>query len=114
MIRIIGRNKCNDTKKALRFFKERGIKVQFMNLDERELTSGELSNIFRLIMPEELLDTESKEYKKRGMAYMDFDLPQELLEDQPLLKTPIIISGKSAAVGFDPIFCKKLADEEKA
>ena len=114
MIRIIGRNKCNDTKKALRFFKERGIKVQFMNLDERELTAGELSNIFRLIAPDNLLDTESKEYKKRGMAYMDFDLSQELLEDQQLLKTPIIISGKAAAKGFDPTFCKKLADEEKS
>ena len=114
MIRIIGRNKCNDTKKALRFFKERSIKVQFMNLDERELTSGELSNIFRLLKPGELLDTESKEYKKRGMAYMDFDLPQELLEDQLLLKTPIIIRERIADIGFDTAFCKKLADEEKA
>ena len=57
MIRIIGRNKCNDTKKALRFFKERGIKVQFQNLDERELTSGELENIFKLLKPDTLLDT---------------------------------------------------------
>ena len=85
-----------------------------MNLDERELTSGEFNNIFRLLKPEELLDTESKEYKKRGMAYMDFDTPQELLEDQLLLKTPIIIREKMATTGFDPTFCKKLADEEKA
>ena len=114
MIRIIGRNKCNDTKKALRFFKERGIKVQFMNLDERPLTSGELNNIFRLLKPEDLLDTESKEYKKRGMSYMDFDTPQELLEDQLLLKTPIIIRERQASVGFDTAFCKQLADSEKA
>ena len=46
MIRIIGRNKCNETKKALRFFKERGIKVQFQNLDERELTAGSLCPSF--------------------------------------------------------------------
>ena len=111
MIRIIGRNKCNDTKKALRFFKERSIKVQFQNLDERLLSAGELENIFRLIAPTELLDTESKEYKKRGMAYMEFDTSQELLEDQLLLKTPIVVSGKSATVGFDPHFCKMLADQ---
>lgn len=114
MIRIIGRNKCNDTKKALRFFKERGIKVQFMNLDEQVLTAGELNNIFRLLKPEELLDTESKEYKKRGMSYMDFDTPQEILEDQLLLKTPVIIREKQASIGFGPAFCKQLADEEKA
>jgi len=113
MIRIIGRNKCNDTKKALRFFKERGIKVQFQNLDERELTAGELENIFRLLKPEDLLDTESKEYKKRGMAYMDFDIPQELFEDQQLLKTPVVILNRCASVGFDPNFCKKMAESEK-
>ena len=113
MIRIIGRNKCNDTKKALRFFKERGIKVQFQNLDERELIAGELENIFKLLKSDTLLDTESKEYKKRGMAYMDFDTPQELLEDQLLLKTPIVISGRQASVGFDQNFCKQLAEAEK-
>ena len=113
MIRIIGRNKCNDTKKALRFFKERSIKVQFMNLDERELTAGELNNLFRLVKPEELLDTESKEYKKRGMSYLDFDTSQELLDDQLLLKTPIIIRERLASIGFDPAFCKQQANEEK-
>ena len=113
MIRIIGRNKCNDTKKALRFFKERGIKVQFQNLDERELTAGELGNIFKLLKPDTLLDTESKEYKKRGMAYMDFDTPQELLEDQLLLKTPIIILGRNAMAGFDQNFCKQLVESAK-
>ena len=85
-----------------------------MNLDERVLTAGELNNIFRLMKPEELLDTESKEYKKRGMAYMDFDTPQELLDDQLLLKTPIIIRERMASVGFDTAFCKQLADSEKA
>ena len=113
MIRIIGRNKCNETKKALRFFKERGIKVQFQNLDERELTAGELENIFRLIKPEELLNTESKEYKKRGLAYMEYDTPQELLEDQLLLKTPVVILGRIAVSGFDQDFCRKIAESEK-
>ncbi len=87
--------------------------MQFQNLDERELTAGELENIFKMIKPEALLDTESKEYKKRGMAYMDFDTPQELLEDQLLLKTPTIILGQNAMAGFDQDFCKKIAEEEK-
>lgn len=87
--------------------------MQFQNLDERELTVGELENIFKLLKPEILLDTESKEYKKRGMAYMDFNTPQELLADQLLLKTPIVILGRSAMAGFDQNFCKQLAESEK-
>ena len=99
MLRIIGRNKCNDTKKAIRYFKERNIKFQFMNLDERELTAGELNNIFHLATPEELIDKNSKEYKKRGMEFMEYDTATELFEDQMLLRTPIIIDGKEISVG---------------
>jgi len=99
MIRIIGRNKCNGTKKAIRYFKERNIPFQFMNLDERMLSSGELKNIFRLASPEELLDKNSKEYKKRGMEFMEYDTATELFEDQQLLKTPIIIDGKKINIG---------------
>ena len=47
------------------------------------------------------------------MAYMDFDTPQELLEDQLLLKTPIVILGRSAMAGFDQDFCRKIAESEK-
>ena len=66
MIRIIGRNKCNDTKKAIRYFKERNIKFQFMNLNERELTAGELNNIFRLVPPDEAVEisADKKELKR--------------------------------------------------
>lgn len=108
MIRIIGRNKCNATKKAERFFKERNIKYQYYDLDKRALTAGELKNIFRILSPEQLLDTDSKEYRKRGMAFMEFDTAQELYEDQLLLVTPIIIEGKKGCTGFDEAFCREI------
>lgn len=108
MIRIIGRNKCNATKKAERFFKERNIKYQYYDLDKRALTAGELENIFRILSPEQLLDTDSKEYRKRGMAFMEFDTAQELYEDQLLLVTPIIIEGKKGCTGFDEAFCREI------
>lgn len=108
MIRIIGRNKCNATKKAERFFKERNIKYQYYDLDKRALTAGELENIFRILSPEQLLDTSSKEYRKRGMAFMEFDTAQELYEDQLLLVTPIIIEGKKGCTGFDEAFCREI------
>lgn len=108
MIRIIGRNKCNATKKAERFFKERNIKYQYYDLDKRALTAGELENIFRILSPEQLLDTDSKEYRKRGMAFMEFNTAQELYEDQLLLVTPIIIEGKKGCTGFDEAFCREI------
>lgn len=108
MIRIIGRNKCNATKKAERFFKERNIKYQYYDLDKRALTAGELENIFRILSPEQLLDTASKEYRKRGMAFMEFNTAQELYEDQLLLVTPIIIEGKKGCTGFDEAFCREI------
>ncbi len=106
-IQIFGTNKDNDTKKALRFFKERGIKPHFRDLREKGLAKGELENITRKIPLEELLDTESKQYKKRGMQYMKFDIEEELLEDPLLLKMPIVRFGKEATVGYKADIWKK-------
>ncbi len=101
-IQIFGTAKSNDTKKALRFFKERGIKPNFRDLREKGLAKGELENIARKIPLEELIDTESKQYKKRGMAYMKFDIEEELLEDPLLLKMPVVRFGKEVTVGYKP------------
>ena len=59
-IQIIGHNKCNNTKKTVRFFKERRISFHFKDITEKPLSRGELENISRKIKPEELIDTESK------------------------------------------------------
>jgi arsenate reductase-like glutaredoxin family protein len=101
-IQIFGTKKCNDTKKAQRFFKERGIRVHFRDLTEKGLAPGELNNITRVINIEDLLDSESKQYKKRGLQFMVYNLEEELLEDPLLLKTPIVRNGKFATVGYEP------------
>ena len=101
-IQIFGTKKSNDTKKAQRFFKERNIKSHFRDLAEKGLSPGELNNIARVIDIEELIDTESKQYQKRGMQFMVFDTGEELLEDPLLLKTPIVRNGKEATIGYQP------------
>ncbi|RKX89879.1 MAG: ArsC family transcriptional regulator, partial [Spirochaetes bacterium] len=56
-IQIIGTKKCNSTKKAVRFFKERNIPFYFVDLNERELSPGELSAITARIPASDLIDT---------------------------------------------------------
>ncbi len=101
-IQIFGTKKCNNTKKAQRFFKERSIQIHFRDLTEKGLAQGELNNISRAIDLEDLIDKESKQYKKRGLQYMVFDIEEELLEDPLLLKTPIVRNGKLATLGYEP------------
>jgi len=101
-IQIFGTKKCNNTKKAQRFFKERNIIFHFRDLTEKGISAGELQNISRSIEINDLIDTESKQYKKRGMQFMVFNAEEELLEDPLLLKTPIVRNGKEATVGFQP------------
>lgn len=101
-IQIFGTKKCNDTKKAQRFFKERNIKFHFRDLTEKGLSPGELNNIARVFDMEELIDTESKQYQKRGMQFMIFNIEEELLEDPLLLKTPLVRNGKEVTIGYEP------------
>ena len=98
-IQIIGTKKSNNTKKAIRFFKERNIKFHFMDLNERKISEGELSNIMARISVDDLLDTESSSYKKRGFAYMEYDPAEEILEDNNLMRTPVVRNGKEVTVG---------------
>ncbi len=102
MIQIFGTKKCRESAKALRFFKERNIKVHFVDLAEKGISKGELQNISRVIPLTELIDVESKEYERLNLKYMKFVIEDELLEHPLLIKTPIVRSGKKASSGFKP------------
>ena len=100
-IQIIGTKKCNGTKKAQRFFKERNISFHFKDLAEKGLSKGELENICRVYDCEDLLDKNSKLYKKRGLEFMVFNVEEELLADSQLLKTPVVRNGNKATLGVE-------------
>ncbi len=101
-IQIFGTKKCNNTKKAQRFFKERNIQFHFRDLNEKGISKGELENIKRNIIIEDLIDTNSKQYVKRGLKFMVFNIEEELLEDPLLFKTPIVRHGKEVTIGYQP------------
>jgi len=113
MIQIFGTKKCKDTAKAIRFFKERGVKFQLIDLAEKGMSKGELESISKSVPLEELIDKTSKEYEKRNLAYIRHNIFEELLEHPLLTKTPVVRNGKEAVVGFNPEVWKKWADLEK-
>lgn len=101
-IQIFGTKKCADTRKAERFFKERRIQFHYRDLSEKGISAGELDNIKRTYPVEELIDTEGKQYQKRNLKYMRFDIEEELLNDALLFKTPVVRNGKLVTVGYLP------------
>lgn len=110
-IQLFGTKKCNDSKKAERFFKERNIKIQYRDLNEKGISKGELDNISRVFDLEELIDRDGKQYKKRNLQYILHDLETELLEDPLLFKTPIVRNGNKVTLGYDPETWKLWIDE---
>ena len=106
-IQIFGTRKCQDTKKAQRFFKERKIQFHFRDLAEKGVSKGELENIKRVHDVEELIDKEGKQYRKRNLEYITHDIEEELLEDALLFKTPIVRNGANVTIGNQPDVWKK-------
>jgi len=101
-VQIFGTKKCRDTDKALRFFRERRVKVHFINLAEKAMSRGELESVCRSVPLEELIDREGKEYGKRNLAVMRHDIRAELLEHPLLFRTPVVRSVGKATVGHAP------------
>ena len=101
-IQIYGKNKCFDTKKAERWFKERRIKYQYVDLPRYGMGRRELENIQAAVGAEALLDE-----KARGAELVKYlaraeDRFEKLLEQPELLRTPIVRNGKKATVGYAP------------
>ncbi len=102
MIQIFGTKKCKDSRKAERFFKERRVQFQFIDLKQKDISPGELRSICQSVAIEDLIETEGKEYENRGLRYMKFDIEEELMENPALYKTPIVRTKGKATVGYQP------------
>lgn len=101
-IQIFGKSKCFDTKKAERYFKERRVKFQAVDLVKFGISRGELQSVKNAVGLEALIDqTHPDAALLKYLAY-DADKFEKLLEDPRLLKTPIVRNGKQATVGFRP------------
>ncbi len=105
-VQLFGTKKCAETRKAERYFKERGIKLHVVDLAQKGMAAGELRNVAaRVGGIEALIDRAGKRYLEKGLAYAAPTGPrieQMLVEDPLLLRTPIVRSEGRATVGFVP------------
>jgi arsenate reductase (glutaredoxin) len=101
-IQIFGTNKCQQTRAAMRFFKERRVPFHFIDLAEKELSAGEFESIKRAVGLEAMLDREGREAQKQQLQYQRFDIEAVLQRNPKLLKTPIVRDGKQATTGYQP------------
>ena len=104
-IQIFGVSKCFDTKKAERYFKERRIKYQFVDLKRYGLSGKEFDSVLRAVGGiDQLINWDSKSETITLMKYMDDKRAKEdkVFDDPTLMKTPIVRNGKKVTIGYCP------------
>ncbi len=104
-IQIFGTSKCFDTKKAERYFKERRINVQRIDLIRFGMSGGEFDSVLRAVKGiDQLINWNSKDPDIALMKYMDDPRAKEdkVFDNPKLMKTPIVRNGKQATVGYCP------------
>ena len=104
-IQIFGKSKCFDTKKAERYFKERRIKVQNIDLKRYGMSNGEFESVLRAVGGvEKLIDWDSKDPDIALLRDLAAARAKEdtLFERPELMKPPVVRNGKKATVGYCP------------
>ena len=104
-IQIFGTKKCFDTKKAERYFKERNIKYQLIDLKEKGMSKGEYTSVKQAVGGLDVMLNDDCKYKD-ALALIKYiaaeDRDEKLLENQKVLKSPIVRNGKKATIGYQP------------
>ncbi len=104
-IQIFGTKKCNDTRKAERYFKERGIKYQFIDMKEKGMSKGEFTSVAAANGGiEGMVDWNGKD--KDTLALIKYiaeeDKLEKILENPSVIKTPVVRNGKQSTLGYMP------------
>ena len=104
-IQIFGTKKCSDTRKAERFFKERRIKYQLIDMKEKDMSRGEFNSVKQSVGGiGNLIDENAKDKDLILLIkYLsESDKEEKVYENQHIIKTPIVRNGKKATVGYCP------------
>ena len=104
-IQIFGTKKNSDSRKAERYFKERGIKYQYVDMKEKGLSPGEFQSVCRAIGGVDALiepDCKDKDLLALIKYITDSQKADKVLENQSVIKQPIVRNGKKATVGYEP------------
>ena len=104
-IQIFYKSKCFDSKKAQRWFKERGIKAQMIDLNQKGMSRGELESVMKAVgSVDALIDSKSKSNDVVLLKYLGSDSAkiEKLLENPSLIKSPVVRNGRLATAGYCP------------
>jgi len=104
-IQIFGTSKCFDSKKAMRYFKERGIKYQWIDMKEKGLSKGEYTKVKQAVGGlDAMLNPKCKDQDTLALIkyIADEDQDEKVLENQQVLKTPIVRNGAQVTIGYQP------------
>ena len=101
-IQIFGKNKCFDTKKAERYFKERRIKYQFVDLGKYGMSRRELESVKAATGLDALIDEKDPDYPLMQYLATSEAKLVKLFEEPWRIKTPVVRNGKQATVGYQP------------
>lgn len=108
-IQIYGAKKCFDTKKAERYFKERKISFQSIDIHRFGMSKSVFESAKRCIDVEDMIDRKAKAYKDLYMDYIDEKKREGTLFENPaLFRTPIVRNGKEFTLGYWPGRMEKL------
>ena len=104
-IQIFGTKKSSDTRKAERFFKERRIRFQSVDLKEKGLSKGEFQSVMKAVGGiDAMIDQDARD--KDLLALINHisadDKADKVFENQTVLKMPIVRNGRAATVGYEP------------
>lgn len=109
-IQIFGTKKCNETKKAERFFKERGIKYQFVDMKKKGMSKGEFNSVAQANGGlDHMINWEGKDQNLLALIkyIANEDKPEKVLENPQVIKTPVVRNGKQSTLGYQPDVWKK-------
>ena len=102
-IQIFGLRKSFDTKKAERWFKERRIKYQYIDLANKGLSAGEYRSVRAAVGYDALVDRDCIDYRELGIDYLLPQAAEEKLLEYQLFRVPIVRNGKQPTVGYCPV-----------
>ena len=104
-IQIFGTKKCNNTKKAECFFKERGINYQFIDMKEKGMSKGEFTSVAQANGGiENMINQDCKDEDILALIkyIAEEDKLEKILENPQVIKTPVVRNGKQSTLGFKP------------
>ena len=113
-VQIFGTAKSFDTKKAERWFKERRIKYQFVDMKRYGLSGKEFDAVLRAVGGvDKLVDWDGKDPDLDLLRYLASETAKEdkVYENQDLIRLPVVRNGKKATVGYAPEAWKKWEEE---